>query len=213
MALPKAEFGYYADLRSTETTEICDEDLTVDYEMAAVGAGLGGRFGNTRELKVMQYKEATKENPVNWEMALKEEHDRMVKHKVWRLVKMSDVPVKAKILTLTWAMKKKSNGTYRARINGRGYEQIEGQHYAESSIHTLVTNDYSVRIVMILAVMASLYGKIVDAKGAFLNEHLDHEKEKVYTHMPKGFKRYYLTNVYLLLMKALHGIKQAAMFF
>ena len=121
MALTKAEFGYYADLRSMVTTEICDEDLTIDYEMAAVGTGLGGGFSNTRELKVMKYKEAMNEDSVNWEVAVKEEHDRMVKHKVWRQVRKSDVPVKAKILTSTWAMKKKSNGTYRARINGRGY--------------------------------------------------------------------------------------------
>ena len=52
------------------TTEICDEDLTVDYEMAAVGAGLGGGFGNTRELKVMKCKETMKEDPVIWEVAV-----------------------------------------------------------------------------------------------------------------------------------------------
>ena len=65
MALTKAEFGYYTDLRSMVTSEICNEDLAIDYEMAAVGAGLGGGFGNTRELKVMKYKEAMKDDPVN----------------------------------------------------------------------------------------------------------------------------------------------------
>ena len=175
------------------TTEICDEDLTVDYEMAAVGAGLCGGFGNTRELKVMKYKEAMQEDSVNWEVAVKEEHDRMVKHKVWRPVKMSDVPVRAKILTSTWAMKKKSNGTYRVRINGRGYYQIDGQHNDESSIHAPVTNDCSVRIFMVLALMTSWYGQLVDVKGVFLNGHLDHEKEKIYMHVPESFKRYYPT--------------------
>ena len=126
---------------------------------------------------------------------------------------MSEVPIRDKILTSTWAIKNNSNGTYRARINGRGYEQIEGQNYDESSIHAPVTNDCSVRIIMVLVLMERWYGQIVDVKGAFLNGHLDHEKEKMYMHLPEGFKRYYPTNVYLLLMKALHGTKQAAMVF
>ena len=155
MAMTKAEFGYYADLRSMATNEMCNEDVLVDYEMAAVGAGLGGGFENTRELKVMKYKETMKDDPGNWLPAVVEEHDRMVKHKVWKPVKKSEVPVRSKVLTSTWAMKKKSNGTYRARINGRGYEQIEGQHYDGSSIHAPVTNDCSVRIIMVLALMAS----------------------------------------------------------
>ena len=50
--------------------------------MAAVSAGLGDGFSNTRELKVMKYKEAMKDDPVNWEVSVKEEHDRMVKHEV-----------------------------------------------------------------------------------------------------------------------------------
>ena len=66
---------------------------------------------------------------------------------------------------------------------------------------------------MVLALMASWYGQIVDVKGAFLNRHLDHEKENMYMHVPEGFKKYYPTNVYLLLKKALHGTKQAAMIF
>jgi len=40
---------------------------------------------------------------------------------------MIEVPVKTKILTSTWTIKKKSSETYRAKINGGGYEQIEGE--------------------------------------------------------------------------------------
>ena len=123
------------------------------------------------------------------------------------------MPAGAKVLTSTWAMKKKSNGTFRARINGRGYEQIDGQHYDGSSIHAPVTNDCSVRIVMVLALMARWHGHIVDVKGGFLNGHLDHEKEKMYLGIPEGFERFYPARVILLLLKAIHGTKQAAMDF
>ncbi len=47
----------------------------------------------------------------------------------WKLVLRKDVLEGTKILTLTWAMKKKANGTYHARMNARGYEQVDGKHY------------------------------------------------------------------------------------
>jgi hypothetical protein len=52
----------------------------------------------------------------------------MVKTQVWRAVPKKDVPRSAKVMSSTWAMKKKSNGTYCARLNARGYEQVDGVH-------------------------------------------------------------------------------------
>ena len=34
-----------------------------------------------------------------------------------------------KVLTTTWAMKKKSNYTFRARMNMKGFEQEDREHY------------------------------------------------------------------------------------
>lgn len=45
-----------------------------------------------------------------------------MKHKAFEPVKLEDVPKGEKILTTTWAMKKKSNGKFRARMNMRGHE-------------------------------------------------------------------------------------------
>jgi hypothetical protein len=53
---------------------------------------------------------------------------------VWSPVPKSEVPQGAKILTSTWAMKKKSNGIYRARRNARGFEQFPGVHFDPKSI-------------------------------------------------------------------------------
>jgi hypothetical protein len=57
-------------------------------------------------------------------LCIKEEHDRMVDNKVWKPV---HVPIdkileSTKFMTSAWAMKKKSNGTYRARVNARGFK-------------------------------------------------------------------------------------------
>jgi len=53
----------------------------------------------------------------------------MIKTKVWKPVDRSTLPEDAKIIGSTWVMKKKSNGTYRARMNVRGFKQVEGQHF------------------------------------------------------------------------------------
>ena len=119
--------------------------ILADEEIACVGAGIGGGFSNTNELKVMKYKAAmASPEAKGWKEAVVEEHDRMVQHKVWKPVKRKDVPVGAKVITSTWAMKKKSNGVKRARLNGRGYEQVDGEHYDASSIASPVTNDVTI---------------------------------------------------------------------
>jgi len=45
----------------------------------------------------------------------------MVKMNVWEATKITDIPNNVKLITLTWAMKKKSNGIFRARVNARGF--------------------------------------------------------------------------------------------
>jgi hypothetical protein len=94
--------------------------------MALVGAGVGGGFTNTQELHVMKDDEAMKtKDKKDWVKAVEEEHERMMKFKVFKPVKRSELPDGAKVLSTTWAMKKKSNGTFRARLNARGFEQID----------------------------------------------------------------------------------------
>ena len=82
-------------------------------ELGCVGAGLGSGFDHTSELHDMKFKQAMKlVDKKNWEKAVNEEHKLMKKHKVWEEVKREDVPADAKVLTLTWAMKKKSKGKF-----------------------------------------------------------------------------------------------------
>ena len=111
-------------------------------------------------------------------------------------------------------MKKKSNGRLRTRINGCGYEQIDGIHYESNDIHAPVTNDTTVRVVMVLALMAGWLGLIADVQGALLKGELDFKgKKRIYLKVPQGFESKYSNEVVMWLLKALYGTKQAAMAF
>jgi hypothetical protein len=115
--LTEAEQQYYKMMRESG-------------KFAFVGAGLGGGFTNTSDLHAMKYKEAMASSNCNkWQKAVNEEHKRMLKHNVWNPVLRKDVLEGAKILTSTWAMKKKANGTHCSRMNTSRYEQVDGKHY------------------------------------------------------------------------------------
>jgi hypothetical protein len=82
-----------------------------------VGAGIGGGFVDTQELHVMKFNEAMQTRDKNkWLKAVAEEHNRMKKYEVFKAVKRSELPRNAKVLSTTWAMKKKANGKFRARL-------------------------------------------------------------------------------------------------
>ena len=66
-------------------------------------------------------------------------------------------------------MKKKANGTFRARLNARGFMQVDGVHYDSANISAPVTNDVTIRIVLVIMLMASWVGELLDIKGAFLH--------------------------------------------
>ena len=197
------------ELEEESNTELAG--LHVEY--ANVGAGLGGGFENTMELKPMKYEQAINgpDGP-EWIKEIANEHNRMVKNKVFEPVKIKDLPAGTKAIDSTWACKKKSNGTLRGRLNARGFKQIEGQHFDGSSIYAPVTNAATIRIVFTLMLMAGWSAYVVDVKGAFLHGEFE-DGEEIYMKVPKGFERYYAKDVVLKLLKCIYGLKQAAMAF
>ena len=109
--------------------------------------------------------------------------------------------------------KKKANGTYRARLNARGFQQIDGVHYDGQSISSPVANDATIRIILILMVMAGWVGELLDVKGAFLHGNFENDDE-IYMEVPEGFEHHYDPRYYvLLLLQTLNGLKQAALAF
>jgi len=158
------EQNYYSILAEATKLEYAEG------EIGCVGAGIGGGFENTQELHVLKYNEAMNgKDHKEWQEAVDKEHQRMLDHKVWEAVPKDEVPKDAKVIGSTWAMKKKANGTYRARINGLGYEQVEGVHYDKTSVAAPVTNEVTIRITLVLMIMAGWVGEILDVKGALLH--------------------------------------------
>jgi hypothetical protein len=182
-------------------------------EYGQVGAGLGGGFENTQELHVMKYKEAMKTpDKPDWIKGVNEEHERFKKHKCFKAVPRAEVPKGSKILTSTWAMKKKASGIFRARLNTGGYEQVPGKHYDPNSIAAPVTSDVTIHIVLTLLLLARWYAELIDVKGAFLHGEFE-EGETLYMEIPEGFEQYYPAGFIWLLLRTIYGLKQAAVAF
>jgi hypothetical protein len=179
-------------------------------EIACVGAGIGGGYEDTTELKVMTYREAMEsKDRVQWLVAKEEEHQKMLKYQVWVPKKLSEVPKLAKIIDAIWAMKKKANGIFRARLVGRGFCQVDGEHYDSASISSPVTNDTTIRIILTLMVMMLGDGRVCDVHGAFLHG-LFQDDEEIYMRVPEGLEEHYGKDVVLLLKKTIYGLKQSA---
>jgi hypothetical protein len=104
---------------------------------------------------------ATKDHK-EWKQVVEEEHACMTKNNAWVAVLMENIPKGEKIISSTWAMKKKSNGVYRARLNARGYEQVDGKHYKEDNKAAPVVNDTAFHVLLILMMMALWHAKVME---------------------------------------------------
>jgi hypothetical protein len=94
-------------------------------------------------------------------------------------------------------------------MNARGYEQVDGKHYDKMTKAAPVANEITIRMILVLIVMASWAASVIDIHGAFLNGELD-EHVECYLEVPEGFKKYYLPNVVLMLLRTPYGMIQAA---
>ena len=128
---------------------------------------------------------------------------------VFEAIPITQVPVDADVIDSIWAMKKKASGVYRARLAARGFKQRAGVSYDPRDIMSPVVHEITVRIMLVLMIMALWLAEIIGVKGAFLKASFD-PKQKVYMEIPKGFEKFYPKNVLLLLKKTLYGVKNAA---
>jgi Reverse transcriptase (RNA-dependent DNA polymerase) len=106
-------------------------------------------------------------------------------------------------------MKQKSNKEKRARLNARGYEQLDVEHCDAHDIAAPVVRNLTIRICFVLPAMTTWYSQLMDVNGAFPTGEFG-DGEQLYMNVPQGFEKYYPTNVVLLLKKAIYGLKQSA---
>ena len=207
--------NYYACLAEIDHEEM-EQNLNVTncyIEYANIGAGIGGGFEHTSELRPMKYHQAINgPRGKEWKAEIENEHARMVKNDVLNAVPREKLPKGTKTIDSTWACKQKSNGTLRGRLNARGFKQVDGEHYDSASIHAPVTNDITIRVVLTIMVMAGWIANVVDVKGAFLHGKFA-DGERIYMEVPIGWEKFYPPNVVLELKKTIYGLKQAAMAF
>ena len=204
--------GTAAELRYLGSLAELDNDEVATIELSLVGAGIGGGYTNSAELKVMNYKEAMASKDAEaWTEEVGNEKKRFDKFKAFTAVQKSKVPKGAKILTTTWACKKKPSGKLRGRLNIRGYEQVDGKHYYSDSIAAPVTNPNTVRIVLVLLAMNPKWiSMLIDVEGAFLQGKFENGEE-LYAYVPDGFEKFYdEENEVLKLNVPIYGTKQAA---
>ena len=129
-------------------------------EIFLVGA-TGHNYGNAAKLNVMNYKQAMASVDKNkWDAAVKVKHDKMKKYNVFRVVNWKDLPPGTKLFDSTWAMKKKPDGTYRARNAIRGFLQQESSP---------VVSTVGIRFAVVLTLVGAFYQHLADMEGAFLN--------------------------------------------
>jgi hypothetical protein len=152
---PAVELRYLGEMAELDHGEIANMYMALQsMEVALIGAGIGGGISHTSQLKVMNYKKAVRSPDTNeWRKEIKNEKTRFNKYNALTAVPRDLLPKGTKVLTATWAMKQKSNGMQRGRLNACGYKQVDGSRYASDSIATPVTNPITVGIILMLYCM------------------------------------------------------------
>ena len=77
-----------------------------------------------------------------------------MKNNVFEAVDKENIPPGTKLVDRIWACKLKSNGTKRGRLNVCGFKQVDRHSSDSVNTHAPVTNNVTVRLVLVLVIMA-----------------------------------------------------------
>lgn len=140
-----------------------------------------------------------------WEKAMDEEYDSLIKNGTWNLV---NPPIDQKVIDNRWVFKLKQNtdgsiDRFKARLVVRGFTQEYGIDYQET--FSPVVKFTSIRAILALAASKRMKLQQFDVKTAFLNGDLE---ENVYMSQPIGYDDN--SGRVCKLSKSLYGLKQAS---
>ena len=148
-----------------------DEEMhqsNVVTDILGVGAGTGGALKYISELNPLNYIQAmASKDRIEWENVIKKECDRMMKYKVWKSVPKEDFPDEVESITTTWEFKKQSTGSRRGRSNAHGFKQKARVYFKKDSFSSPVTNEVSIRAVLVFMIVLQLLSGALDVKGVF----------------------------------------------
>jgi hypothetical protein len=170
--LTPAEIMFYNSMKDLKELCLLSAEILSDegryVETALVGAA-GNKFGNTADLNVLNYKQSM-ESPHRdkYVEGIDEEQYKMSRNEVFEEVHVDDIPPGTKLLDSTWANKLRADGLTRCHLAIRGFQQIDGVHFDASDKAAPVVCDVTIRVMLILAIMANWLAWIVDVEGAFL---------------------------------------------
>jgi hypothetical protein len=140
-------------------------------ELGLIGSGIRRGFLTTDKLHAIKYTKAIAGPDCNkWQAAIHNEYIRMTDNEVFTVLKTSELPNGANVLTSTWALKKKANGQFQAQLTARGYKQIDGKHYNSHNIAAPIITDVTICTIITLMVMADWKGYLMDINRAFLKD-------------------------------------------
>ena len=111
-----------------------EEMKTAVCEIVAVGA-TGTKFEKTQDLEAMTCAEAMQDPRREKVMeAFDTEHEKFLKHCVWKAIDERDALPTDKMLDTTTVSEFKPNGDCRGRVVARGFEQKEGTQHNEDDL-------------------------------------------------------------------------------
>ena len=106
----------------------------------------------------------------------------------------------------------KSNGTYCGQLNTRGFEYIAGKHFDPASTAAPVTKNTTIKIVLLLILLADRTARIYEVKGTFLKGQFE-KGEEIFLEVPQGMDHFYWGSSVLRLLKPIYRLKQAVLLF
>jgi transposase InsO family protein len=153
-----------------------------------------------------QYRDVTKLSQAEqkpWRIAMDDEIKSLMERNVWKLVVLPPgrVPVKGR-----WVYAVKSDGRKKARFVAKGFTQIYGIDFEET--FSPVARFETVRLLLSIAALEDWEIEALDVKTAFLFGELD---EEIYMEQPEGFVKKGQEKKVCRLLKAIYGLKQAAL--
>lgn len=132
-----------------------------------------------------------------WKTAMDKEIDCLNKNKTWKLTENVE---NKKVLDVKWVYSIKSDGTYKARLVVRGFQQTD----EIDDVYSPVAKMQTLKILLSYCCQMGLVIEQMDVETAFLNGTVNSE---VYVKQPKGYEDG--SDKVCKLEKALYGLKES----